>query len=247
MGRPLRCFAKPDSPWATMKKTSQLARQLQLIDRLRSPRGCTVNRLAADLECSRRTIFRDLKALEAAGIDVLMEKDAETCYLLAPHYGLIPPSLTPEDCLALALAIGTTPVASNSALSGILEAALAKIMSKLPMEQREQIVRVVKACRLETADLDNRQIGILRKFIMALATAEELRVDSQRDDGSWLVHDRVRPVSLHLEGGQWALAYRGSGQGEVVLVPLARIIDLKPADPKTPNFSRHFLVHERSE
>lgn len=53
----------------------QLARQWQLIQRLaKSHAGVGLDELAADLDCVRRTVYRDLDALMYAGFPVMSEK-----------------------------------------------------------------------------------------------------------------------------------------------------------------------------
>ena len=60
----------------------QLARQWQLIQRLaRSKSGFHLDDLAQDLQCVRRTVYRDLDALMYAGFPVVSEKrDGRTYY-----------------------------------------------------------------------------------------------------------------------------------------------------------------------
>jgi len=61
----------------------QLARQWRLIQRLaRSRYGIGLDELADDLECHRRTVYRDLDALMFAGFPVLSERrDGKVFYL----------------------------------------------------------------------------------------------------------------------------------------------------------------------
>ena len=55
----------------------QLARQWQLVQRLaRSRYGVGLDELARDLDCVRRTVYRDLDALMLAGFPVVSEKPA---------------------------------------------------------------------------------------------------------------------------------------------------------------------------
>ncbi|MCG8591249.1 MAG: helix-turn-helix domain-containing protein, partial [Proteobacteria bacterium] len=52
----------------------QLARQWQLVQRLaRSRFGVGIDELCRELECNRRTFYRDVQALEYAGFPVVTE------------------------------------------------------------------------------------------------------------------------------------------------------------------------------
>src|SRR5688572_20031004 len=118
-------------------KYLQLARQLQLLETLASPRGRTLEELMVELECSRRTVFRDLRCLEAAGIEVSL--DEESCYRLAPNFGVVASRLFSDELLALALAASTSVLAQSADMASLLEQALGKLTDKVPPEQREQI------------------------------------------------------------------------------------------------------------
>jgi predicted DNA-binding transcriptional regulator YafY len=225
-------------------KSSQLARQLQLIEMLYSPRGCTIEQLTRELECSRRTIFRDLRAVEAAGVEVLFDHGTSS-YCLAPDYGILPPRLFGEELLALALAVSTSAMARAPELATLLEQALGKISAKAPLEQRQQIRRVVEACHIPTPGEGIGRPGLLRKIIMALAVAARLRVVCRTDEGRKIIHDRIIPVSLHWEEGQWAFGYRTSAESETVVVPLSQVIDVQPDEQGVPVFGRHLLSEGR--
>lgn len=228
-------------------KNLQLARQLQLIERLSSPRGRTVEQLMEDLDVSRRTIYRDLLCLEAAGIEVhLSEEDEEDSrYSLGRHFGVLASRLFADELLALALAASTSVLAQSAEMAGLLEQVLGKLSAKVPLEQREQIARVVQASRLVSRSDAAGRSGLLRKILMALATAAKLRVVCRVEDGRTIVHDRITPVSLYFEAGQWAFGYRSSPESETVVVQMSQVLDVQPHGNGSPVISRHLLSQER--
>ncbi len=225
-------------------KNAQLARQLQLLERLLSPRGSTVEQLAAELDCSRRTVFRDLRCLEKAGIEVLLNAE-DSSYTLADNFGLLAPRLFSEELLALALALGTSPLMQTPELAGLIEQILGKLLAKAPLEQREQITRTVRACRITPTGEQPERLGLLRKLLEALSLAEQVRIVCRSEDGRRIIHDRVTPVALHLEGDQWALGYRTAPNGETIVLPMAQIVDVQPHEASAPVFSRHLLSQSK--
>jgi len=81
----------------------QLARQWQLIQRLaRSRAGVGIEDLAEDLGCGRRTLYRDLDALQYAGFPVVSERrDGRVYYGFIDRFGLGDVPFTPDEVLAL--------------------------------------------------------------------------------------------------------------------------------------------------
>ena len=82
----------------------QLARQWQLIQRLAKSRaGVSLGELASELECVRRTVYRDLDALMFAGFPVVSEKrEGRTYYRFLETFRLGDVPFTPDEVLALA-------------------------------------------------------------------------------------------------------------------------------------------------
>ena len=77
-----------------------LARLLQLLMILQSERFPNARRLAEACEVSRRTVYRDLAILEAAGIEVLYQPERQG-YQLARNCWLQPTQLEDHEALAI--------------------------------------------------------------------------------------------------------------------------------------------------
>ncbi|MCA9256653.1 MAG: transcriptional regulator [Phycisphaerales bacterium] len=109
----------------------RVRRLLQLLTLLRSGKAFGADRLAAELQISRRTVFRDLKLLESAGVPYKFEHD-EGNYKLEMSLSLPPTQLNMDEALALLLA---TRVMMSSAAHPMYRAvsdAALKIESGLP-------------------------------------------------------------------------------------------------------------------
>jgi predicted DNA-binding transcriptional regulator YafY len=59
-----------------MSRGDQLSRQWRLLQMIDRPQGVTVDDAARDLECTIRTIWRDLDALQKAGFPLYTERAA---------------------------------------------------------------------------------------------------------------------------------------------------------------------------
>jgi predicted DNA-binding transcriptional regulator YafY len=204
-------------------RDTKLARQLQLIERLYSPLGCTVEQLAAELECSQRTVFRYLKLLEDAGFDVRL--DSASCYKLAPHFiSPEPPRLLGEELLALTLALTTSPLAIAPDLAMLMQQAMGKLLTKAPLDQREQVLRVLQACQVQLPEHAGAtgRIGTLRTILKALANESLIQVVFLPNQGTKTILDELKPISLNVHEGQWSVVCVTS-EGNSTTLPLPQI------------------------
>lgn len=119
----------------------QLARQWQLIQLLaRSRAGVGIDRLLDGLECTRRTLYRDLDALRYAGFPVIDEKrDGRVFYKFIDNYGLGDAPFTPDEVVALALSEDLLSVLEGTLFYDSVQSALSKIRSNLGPEVTEYL------------------------------------------------------------------------------------------------------------
>ena len=126
-----------------------LARLLQLLMILQSERFPNARRLAEACDVSRRTIYRDLAILEAAGIDVLYQPERQG-YQLARNCWLQPTQLEDNEALALLVLSRMGCVQAPFGLLRHARSGLAKVVQSLPADLRSRIayasppIRIVK-------------------------------------------------------------------------------------------------------
>ena len=137
---------------------SRIYRLLRLITLLQSGRGYTVRDLAAELEVSRRTVFRDLNMLEMARVPYYHDPQRGG-YHLNGRFFLPPVNLTLSEALAVLSAAGPTRGPSLPLAGAAAQAAL-KLESALPEPVREHVGSVLRhldvrpAARARQDDLD---------------------------------------------------------------------------------------------
>jgi predicted DNA-binding transcriptional regulator YafY len=122
----------------------QLARQWQLIQRLaRSRAGVGVDELAQELECVRRTIYRDLDALMYAGFPVVSEKrDGHVFYRFVDTFRLGDVPFTADELLALAFGADLLRTLEGTVFHDSIRSALAKIRAGLGPELAAYLERL---------------------------------------------------------------------------------------------------------
>jgi len=128
----------------------QLARQWQLIQRLaRSRTGCGLAELAEELDCHRRTVYRDLDALMYAGFPVVSEKrDGHVFYrfLDSFHIGEVP--FTADEILALAFGEDLLRGLEGTVFHDSIHSALAKIRAGLGPELASYLERIASTFKV---------------------------------------------------------------------------------------------------
>ena len=115
-----------------------LARLLQLLMILQSERFPNARRLAEACEVSRRTIYRDLAILEAAGIEVLYQPERQG-YQLARNCWLQPTQLEDNEALALLIMSRMECAQAPFGLVRHAQSGLAKVVQSLPGDLRGRI------------------------------------------------------------------------------------------------------------
>jgi predicted DNA-binding transcriptional regulator YafY len=128
----------------------QLARQWQLVQRLaRSKSGAHVDELAELVECTRRTVYRDLDALNLGGFPVTSERrDGRTYYRFVDTYRIGDVPFTADEVLALAFGEDLLRTLEGTVFHDSIRSALAKIRSGLGPELAEYLARLGQAFRV---------------------------------------------------------------------------------------------------
>jgi predicted DNA-binding transcriptional regulator YafY len=128
----------------------QLARQWRLIQRLANSRfGVSLDDLAGELECVKRTVYRDLDALMFAGFPVLSEKrDGRVFYRFLDGFRMGGSPFTPDEILALAFGEDLLRTLEGTVFHDSIRSALAKIRAGLSPQLAEYLERLHESFRV---------------------------------------------------------------------------------------------------
>ncbi len=96
-----------------VRQSDRLARVLRVLQLIQSPGPCTAQSIAKELECSERTVYRDLQALASAGVPWYFDDYSESYRIRENYKGLLPglkgnhkadpaPEVTSEDARSIA-------------------------------------------------------------------------------------------------------------------------------------------------
>jgi predicted DNA-binding transcriptional regulator YafY len=127
-----------------MSRNDQVTRQWLLLQKLESPRGTTLEELAASLpedwECHPRTIRRDLEALEVRFPLIVERVRGQTRWRLMDGYRHLPPLVfSPTELMALVFSRDLLRPLDGTLIKTSLDSALNKATSLLPQDARTYV------------------------------------------------------------------------------------------------------------
>jgi predicted DNA-binding transcriptional regulator YafY len=197
-----------------MPRGSQLSRQWRLLQLIDRPSGVTLDDAAHELDCTTRTVWRDLSALQNAGFPIYSEKAADG------HRGLwrvvegfkasLPLNLTLPELVALLMSRQLLGPLGAGPLGPAVGSAFAKIENVLSRDALKLIdqMRETIGVRGVGAKLQAPAAELVPKIQSALLDRRTIRMryySMSRDEES----DRsVDPYHLtYYDGGLYLVAY----------------------------------------
>ena len=180
------------------------SRLVQLLLLLQTNGKMTASRLAAELEVSVRTIYRDIEALSGAGVPIYAEAGPGGGGRLVDGYRTRLTGLTAHEAEALALS-GLPGAASELGLGTVLAAAQLKVDAALPPELRSRAVRMRERFHLDAPGWFAREEAVphLAALSRAVWDSERLEIRYAKRDGE--VRRVIDPLGLVLKAGVWYL------------------------------------------
>ena len=167
-------------------------RLFDIIQRLRTARApMTASSLAAELEVTARTVYRDIAALQASRVPI--EGAAGIGYVLRRGYDLPPLMFTPDELEAMLVGMRMLRRTRDAELQRAADSVLSKLAAILPAPLRAQL----DAPPFHVSDGDTREPAAisLAELRVAIREARKLRISYR--DGSGVVSLRVmRPIAL---------------------------------------------------
>ncbi|WP_327308374.1 WYL domain-containing protein [Streptomyces sp. NBC_01298] len=191
-------------------------RLLSLLLLLQNRGRMTAPELAAELEVSVRTVYRDVEALGASGIPVHADRGPAGGFRLVDGYRTRLTGLTDVQAGSLFLA-GAPGPARDLGLGADLTAAQLKLQAALPAELADRSRRIQQRFHLDAPAWfrDADPVPHLARIAEAVWEQRILKTHYRRWRGA--VHRELWPLGLVLKGGIWYLVARAA-EAEAVAV-----------------------------
>jgi len=219
----------------------QLSRQWKLIQRLAKARyGAGADSLADELDCTRRTIYRDLDALMFAGFPITSERrDGRVFYRVIEGWKLGDAPFTPDELLALGFSEDLLRSLEGTVFHDSIQSALAKIRASLGPELAGFLARLRESFRVLPGPHKNYARN--RETIQALSDAvlarRRLRMRYQTGSTGQVATRELDPYRVWYRSGGLYVVGLDHKSGEIRTFAVDRIRSLAPT-------ARRFAVPE---
>lgn len=189
-------------------------------------RGCmTAQQLAAALEVSQRTIYRDMDALSAAGVPVYAERGPGGGCRLLDRYRTTLTGLTQAEVRALFM-LSIPAALADLGLDQELKAALLKLAAALPVSRRADEVLVRQRIHLDSVGWTETREPAPHLHTLQQAVWQDRRLAISyrlpfQAEARWL----VEPYGLVAKGTSWHLVCGRNRSWRVYQV--SRVLDAR--------------------
>ncbi|TLU97293.1 helix-turn-helix transcriptional regulator [Dyadobacter luticola] len=163
--------------------TSRLSRLVAIVTQLQSKRTITSTYLAEQFNVSVRTIYRDIRTLESAGVPVVTEEGKG--YTLVEGYRLPPVMFSEEEANALITAEKLVQLNKDSSLSQNYVSAVTKIKSVLRSKTKDKAALLSERVAFEETSPLSSGSNLLSSLQIALTHFNVVRLayrSSAKDD-----------------------------------------------------------------
>jgi predicted DNA-binding transcriptional regulator YafY len=205
----------------------RITRLLKLLQALREGEGQNAEGIARSCGMSRRTVFRDLETLRAAGVPVTFNKD-DGKYAIAGDYFLPPANFTPAEALAVIALSEQLGADDRLPFFRPARSAALKLQSSLPAPLRQELKRTAKSIhvRINSVGRPPGQDGVFEQLVAAIAARRVLRMTYVSLTEWETIETKLRPYQLVFNRHSWYVVGRSSLHGEPRTFHLGRIESL---------------------
>jgi predicted DNA-binding transcriptional regulator YafY len=202
---------------------------MSLMFMLQQRRGATAAALADELGVSVRTVYRDVAALQDAGVPVWTEPGPGGGIHLVEGWRTRLDGLTGDEAAALFLA-GAPSAVADLGLGAVLTAAETKVVATLPPELRSRASRLRERFHLDAPGWFNREDPPAVLAVIADAVWSGRRLDVTYRRGDATVRRRLDPLGLVLKAGTWYLV--AAHRDQVRTYRIGRVSDASMRDDR---------------
>lgn len=179
----------------------RISRLTAILTQLQTKKGLTATSLAEKFGVSRRTIYRDIKALERAGVPILTEDGKG--YLLMDGYRMSPIMLTEKQANALILAEQLVLKNNDASFVKDYSEAIDKIKSVLNYNTKDKANLLADRIKYDQVIQQERTSNSISDLQNALTNYNLVKIEYINKEGI-ITHRLIEPFSL-LSSENWYL------------------------------------------
>jgi len=212
---------------------SRITRLVELIGRLQAGSGQNANALANACGVSRRTIFRDIETLRAAGVPLRFDEELGE-YRIPSTYFLPPTNFSVEEALAVMVLCHELGDDAQVPFFAPARSAALKLESAIPARLREHLREITGAIsmRLDATTPAGEQAPIYHQILDAVAERRCVRISYRSASDREVLHLKLSPYRLFFGRRSWYCIGRSSIHRATRTFNVARITKLELLDDK---------------
>jgi predicted DNA-binding transcriptional regulator YafY len=220
----------------------RITRLLKLLEILQSGSGQNADGLAEACDVSRRTVFRDIDALQAAGVPIAFDEQHDR-YSIPGAYFLRPVNFTAAEALSLVALANEMGRSDRLPFYEPAHAAALKLEGSLPAALRDELRIMTRSIRIQpsaVSPLETKR-GIFQQLVDARATRRVVRIEYDSLTEWERIRTKLRPYHLLFYRHSWYVIGRSSLHSAVRTFILSRIATLEVL-PKRFRVPRGFSI-----
>jgi predicted DNA-binding transcriptional regulator YafY len=186
---------------------TRLTRCLQLVNLLASRIGYSSHDLAREFEVSKRTIYRDLSLLTAAGVPVCYDARRRG-YVLQNPSGICTAKIPSDELTVLLLVAHIFSLSCDADIGRSLRQAISKLLNQTPASFHEEIAGLLSLVRGKPSPTLWPQGArlIVDEILAAIRLKRQIRIAYRPPNGSPpSFRTKITPCQLTVNQGRWYL------------------------------------------
>ncbi len=203
---------------------SRIIRLLKLLQALQAGDVQNADALADACEVSRRTIFRDIETLRAAGVPLEFDRKADR-YSISSSFFLPPTNFTAEEALSLIALAGQMGSHKGLPLYEPARRAVLKLESSLPGPLREELQSLTRAIQINidpTNPLEGKNV-VYQQLVQSIASRRVAKIRYASLTELETIETKLRPYQLLFSRRSWHVVGRSTLHAEIRIFNLSRI------------------------
>jgi len=212
---------------------SRIHRLLEILMLIQGSRGWSAGKLAQHCGATQRTIYRDMKMLEAAGIPYFYDHQAGG-YCIQKDFFLPPMQLTLDEALALTALAQHIGAGRQVPFTQPAGRAIAKVRSQLPPSIRGELDGLEDHLSIKLAASSDPQAAddVYQSVRGAMAARRALRCRYESPSSADVQSQAFlfKPYTLFFNQRAWYAIGLHGGHGEVRCLKLSRFIQTASTD-----------------
>ena len=182
---------------------SQLSRLISILTLLKSKRLLTATELAAKYAVSIRTIYRDIRKLEEAGIPVYTIEGRG--YSLMDNYTVAPVQFTEKQANALITAQHIVSQSKDASFVNEFNEALTKIKSVFRSSVQEKSELLSDKIHVWNWEYEEFSSDALSEIQLAITNFNFVEINYQKADDPTISFRKIEPCAMYSTNHKWIL------------------------------------------